>query len=89
MHEESFLNTGTRLLFEIFFCKNDPYLNIFFIILTQNFSELAHFGPFGSNPFLQMAHIVIQVGAVFSATLDGTFQLCSSHVDCIDGPIGH
>ena len=31
---------------------------LFKIILTKNFLELAHFGPFGSNPFLQIAHIV-------------------------------
>ena len=25
--------------------------------MTKNFLESAHFGPFGSNPLLQMAHI--------------------------------
>ena len=43
----------------------------FKIILTKKISELVHFGLFGSNPFLQMAHIVMQVGAVFFATSVG------------------
>ena len=34
-------------------------------------------GPFGSKPFLQMAHIMIQVGAVFSATTVGIQQIKS------------
>ena len=32
--------------------------------LSKFLRPIPHFWPFGCNPFLQMAHIVIQVGAV-------------------------
>ena len=72
-----------------FFCKNDPYLNSILNNSGPKNSESAYFWPFGSNPFLQIANVVIQVVAVFFATSAGDFQRFSSHLVCIYGPIGH